>query len=415
MERLLFEDWRFIVAARYTRSGTGDRLTSFTSLISGLGLVLGVAILIIVLSVMNGFERELEKRVLGILPHGVIYLPDASMDPQKTMQHILSHPDVIAVAPIFEETGLLLANGDMAGVAITGIDPEAEKKVSILDQFFVAGSMDRLGVDRFSMVLGRRLATQLSTGVGDTVTFVLPDIRISLVGPLPVTRQFTVSGIFESGTDADKTQVYVAIDDLRRIQKRHGLEGFRLLTSDLFASQDTIRELITTGRHELFGESWRSRHGNLYGAILMQKKTMLLMLMLLVAVAAFNVVSNLLMVVKEKTGDIAILRTVGASSNAVRLIFILHGLLVGAAGIILGLVVGTLMSLVISDIVSSVDDVLGLGLMDEYFIQYLPVDIRLGDMILVASVSFLICLAATVYPAGKAAQAHPVEALQYES
>jgi lipoprotein-releasing system permease protein len=409
----LLDDWRLTVAARYLRAGAGDQLTSFTSIISGMGLVLGVAILLIVLSVMNGFERELRIRVLGVLPHGVIYLPQGDL---ITLQDELArHPGVKATAPLLEGSGLLLANSVMTGISVSGVDPHTEAKASIIDDYFLVGSLQTLSDRKFSMVIGKRLADQLGVSAGDKVTYVSPEVRMSLMGPLTVTRKFTVSGIYAVGADVDKTHAFVAIDDLRRLQRAQSVEGIRLWMDEMFDAPEVISELVTTSSQRVYGSSWMQRHGNLHGAILMQKRTMFLMLMLLIAVAAFNVVSNLIMIVNEKAGDIAIIRTIGASSNAVRLIFVLHGLLVGAAGIILGLLLGSAIALVLGDVVGWFDKVLGLGVMDEYFIQYLPVDIRFTDIALIAGSSFVVCLLATIYPASKAAKANPVEALQYES
>lgn len=415
----MFTDWRLMVAARYTRAGAGDQLTSFTAAISGAGLVLGVAILTIVLSVMNGFEKELRERVLGVMPHGVVYLSDGAdgvNDPEALQQLaglVRSHPEVLAIAPIREGSGLIVAAGELRGVSIVGIDPVQEPAVSILNDFFVSGSFGDLG--QFKVAVGSRIAGDLGLNVGDRVTWVSPEVRMSLAGPLPVTRRLTVAGIFNSGSDADQSQIYVAIEDLRRLQKGRGIEGYRILTQDLFRAPQILQDLVVSSEQRIFGASWLRRHGNLHDAIVMQKRTMFLMLMLLVAVAAFNVVSNLVMVVKEKSGDIAILRTVGASALSIRRIFVLHGLLVGAAGILVGLLVGVLMSLVVGDVVAAADRGLNLGLMDEYFIQYLPIDVRMSDLLLIASVSFAICLVATLYPASKAAASRPVEALQYES
>lgn len=408
----MFDDWRLGVAARYLRAGAGDQLTSLTSMISGMGLVLGVAILVIVLSVMNGFERELRVRVLGILPHGVVYLPQGDLI--ALQEELVLHPGVKATAPLLEGSGLLLANSVMAGVSVSGIDPYAEAKASIIDDFFLAGSLQTLDA-KFSMVIGQRLADQLGVSVGDNVTYVSPEVRMSLIGPLTVSRKFTVTGIYSVGADVDKTHAFVAVDDLRRLQRAQAIDGIRLWMDDMFNAPEIIRELVLTSSQRVYGSSWMQRHGNLHGAILMQKRTMFLMLMLLIAVAAFNLVSNLIMIVNEKAGDIAIIRTIGASSNAVRLIFVIHGLLVGAAGIMFGLLLGCAISFVLGDVVGWFDRVLGLGVMDEYFIQYLPVDIRLNDMALIAGSSFMICLWATIYPASKAAKANPVEALQYES
>jgi lipoprotein-releasing system permease protein len=412
----MFTDWQLMVAARYTRAGAGDQLTSFTSAISGAGLVLGVTILTIVLSVMNGFDRELRERVLGVMPHGVVYLAGGVSDAASLgvlLAHIKSHPEVLAAAPIREGSGLIVAAGQLHGVSIVGIDPDQERGVSILDDFYISGAFEDLG--GFRVAVGSRIAAALGLRVGDRVTWVSPDVRISLAGPLPVTRRLTVSGIFRSGSDADQTQIYVAITDLQKLQKGSGVEGFRILTRDLFQAPQVLQDLVLSSEQRLFGSSWLRRHGNLHDAIAMQKRTMFLMLMLLVAVAAFNVVSNLVMVVKEKAGDIAILRTMGAPAMSIRRIFVLHGLLVGSVGILVGLMVGVLLSLVIGDLVAAVDRSLGLGLMDEYFIQYLPVDIRIGDLLLIGSVSFAICLVATLYPASRAAASHPVEALQYEA
>ena len=409
----MLADWRLNVASRYLRAGAGDKLTSFTSMISGLGLVLAVAILTIVLSVMNGFEKELRERVLGVLPHGIVNLPDGDLATLE--KELLSHEKVIAVAPLLEGSGLLLANGRMAGVLISGIDPERESKVSILDDFFLEGSTYDISSQRFSLVIGKRLAQDLGVSIGDSVNFVSPEVQMTLVGPLPTARRFVVVGIFAAGADVDKTQVYTSVESLSRMQKGRGSVGVRLLTTDLFDAPEIVHQLVMMSSQRIYGSSWTQRYGNLHGAILMQKKTMFLMLMLLVAVAAFNVVSNLMMIVKEKSGDIAIIRTVGASTGAVRIIFIMHGVLVGAVGVVVGVLIGVCMALVIDDLVLTLDGVLKLGLMDEYFIQYLPVDIRIEDILLIAGSSLAICFFATIYPAGKAAKANPVEALQYES
>jgi len=309
----LLDDWRLSVAARYLRAGAGDQLTSLTSMISGVGLVLGVAILVIVLSVMNGFERELRVRVLGVLPHGVVYLPQGDL---IALQEELSlHPGVKATAPLLEGSGLLLANSVMAGVSVSGIDPHAEAKASIIDDFFVAGSLQTLSETKFSMVIGKRLADQLGVSVGDRVTYVSPEVRMSLMGPLTVSRKFSVSGIYSVGADVDKTHAFVAIDDLHRLQRAQAIDGIRLWMDEMFNAPEIIRELVTTSSQRVYGSSWMQRHGNLHSAILMQKRTMFLMLMLLIAVAAFNVVSNLIMIVNEKAGDIAIIRTIGCSAG----------------------------------------------------------------------------------------------------
>ena len=409
----MLEDWRLMIAFRYLVASGGDRLTSHTTIISGLSLVIAVGVLIIVLSVMSGFERELRQRVLGILPHAVIYKSDADLNSLE--QELLLNKDIINVAPLIEGNGLLVANSEMVGVSVAGINPEKEVNVSILDDFFVKGSLKRLSETRFSIVLGKRLADHLNVNIGDIVTFISPEVRMTLVGPLSSTRGFNLVGIFSTGTDIDMNQVYVNLPDLYALQRGQGTVGIRLLTANLFTVTEAVNASMSESEDILYASVWTERHGNLYGAILMQKRIMFLILMLMIAVAAFNVVSTLFMVVDERAGDIAIIRTIRASTNSIRNLFIIYGVVVGSVGIFFGIFFGISFSFVIDDLVKQLDSILGLGLMDEYFIQYLPIDIRLEDICLVALSSISICSLATIYPAWKAARANPVEALQYES
>ena len=411
---MMFKDWRLHVAVRYSVSGTSDHLVSFMSMISISGLVLGVAVLVIVLSVMNGFERELRERVLGVVPHGVIYSRIPGTDWQVLMQRFDEHANIIAVAPLVEGSGLALANGELVGVSFTGIDPALESGVSIVQNYFLKGSLDGLTPGGFNVVLGQPLAARLRIDVGDKITLVLPDLNIGFTGPLPTMKRFTVSGLFKVGSDLDKSQLYMHINDAMKIRRQKEIDGVRVRVEDLFAAPAILQELIlTTGSKELYASSWMRRHGNLYDAIQMQKTTMFLLLLILVAVAAFNVVSNLMMTVQDKYADIAILRTIGASPGSIRAVFIMHGCIVGTVGITIGIALGTLLATWLSDIYGFIDEGFGLGIMDEYFIQYLPTHVLASDIAVIAVVSFAICLAATIYPASRAAAANPVEALKY--
>ena len=402
-----------MIASRYVLARAGEKLTAHTSIVSGLSLIIAVSVLIVVLSVMSGFERELRERVLGILPHAVIFKPDIDLNILE--DELLLSESVISVAPLLEGSGLLVANGKMVGVAVAGINSEKEESVSIIDDLFVKGALSTLSETRFSIVLGKRLAKHLNIDVGDVVTFISPEVHMSLVGPLSTTRGFKLVGIFSAGADVDINQVYVNLSDLSAIQRGQGIAGLRLLTTDLFAVEDTVKALLSDSTDLMYTSTWTERHGNLYAAILMQKRIMFLILMLMIAVAAFNVVSTLIMVVDERAGDIAIIRTIGASANSIRHVFVIYGVVIGFVGIALGIIFGISIAFVIDDLVSLMDSVLGLGLMDEYFIQYLPVDIRLEDICYVAFSSIIICGLATIYPAWKAAKANPVEALKYES
>ncbi len=406
--------WHWSIATRYTRSTAQDRLISFMSLISIMGLVLGVAVLVIVLSVMNGFERELRQRVLGVLPHAVVYQDGGFPDWRTLSQQLIDVPGVEASAPIAEGAGLLVAHGEIAGVQFYGMDPLLERDVSILHQFVQAGSLDALGSGSFAIAIGRRLASSLDVTVGDTVTLVLPDAQLTLAGPLPRTRRLQVMALFEAGADIDLGQVLMHIDDANKLLRRTRVEAIRLRLTDLFAAPEVV--LGITRQHDgLYGSTWMRRFGNLYDAIQLQKTTMFLLLMMLIAVAAFNVVSNLIMTVDEKKSDIAILRTMGASPGAIMLVFVIHGALIGALGIGAGIVLGSVIALRIGDLFPLLERMLGTGLMEEYFIQYLPSQLLLSDVLLVGGISLLICLVATLYPAWRASVAHPVEALQYDA
>ncbi len=428
-----FKDWRLFVASRYSISTTSDDLVSFMSFISISGLVLGVAVLVIVVSVMNGFEQELRQRVLGVVPHGVIYSRSSELAyaDSSTLkgagekatgsgwgllaQRWLAHRDVVGVAPIVEGNGLAVANGNLAGIAFTGIDPQVEPTVSIVQNYFVEGSLESLRSRGYKVVLGERLARKLGLSLGDKLTLVLPDLRFSLAGPVPTMKRLTVSGLFKVGSDLDQSQLYLNIEDAKRIKRQKSIDGLRIKVADLFDAPRVLHELILQESNvDLYAISWMRRHGNLYDAIQMQKTTMFLLLLMLVAVAAFNVVSNLMMTVQDKRSDIAILRTMGASPSSIRRIFILHGIFVGIIGITIGILLGSLVAIWLGDIYLFIDDKLGLGLMDEYFIQYLPTRVLMADLLVIAVVSFLICLVATIYPATRAAKANTIETLHYE-
>ncbi len=412
---MLLHDWRLQIATRYSASSRSDQLLSFVSLVSIAGLVLGVAVLVIVLSVMNGFEKELRTRVLGVVPHGVIYSRSADVDWHSLQEKWEGVPGVLATAPLIEGTGLALANGVLTGVRFTGIDPVLEKEVSIVDEYMLEGSLATLVSGTFNVVIGSGIAGRLQVRTGDRITMILPELSIGLAGPRPVMKRLRVSGIYHVGSDIDKSHLYLHLDDAMKLNRQHSIDGLRVRMKDLFDAPVILQEMIySSGRHDLQGLTWMKRHGNLYDAIQMQKTTMFLLLLILVGVAAFNVVSNLMMVVQDKRADIAILRTIGASPTSVRTIFIVHGCIIGLVGVSTGIVSGVLLSHALGDIYGFLDAVFELGLMDEYFIQYLPVEVRFADMALVAMLSFTICVMATIYPASRAANASPAEALQYD-
>lgn len=407
--------WPLGVAIRYSRAGARDHLVSFMSFISITGLVLGVAVLILVLSVMNGFERELRERVLGVLPHGVIYASRGFQDWEVPADLFERHGQVVGTAPLVEGRGLLVAGGEISGITFNGIVPERETRVSIMEQFFVDGGLSDLEAGSFKVALGKPLAKQLGVSPGDKVTVVLPDVQLTLAGPLPRMKRFEVAGIFHVGSDEDRSMILMNLNDAMKLRQLDSVEGIRIEVKDLFQAPRVLQELdMVMERDDLHAVSWMQHHGNLYDAIQMQKSTMFLLLLLLVAVAAFNVIANLVLTVKDKRSDIAILRTLGASPRSIMAIFVLHGGLVGTTGVFVGLFLGVTSAFYAGDIYQFVESNLGLGLMDEYFIHYLPTRVLAGDVITVGLISLAICLLVTIYPAYKASKELPVEALQYD-
>ncbi|MGI9322322.1 MAG: ABC transporter permease [Pseudomonadales bacterium] len=409
-------DWRTLLAIRLFRAASANQLISFVGSLSVGGLALAVAVLVTVLSVVNGFERELEDRVLAIVPHGILY--DQRYDQQgsggrleQLADELRQQPLVRGLAPMVEGSGILVSKGKLHGVIFKGVDADRERDVSILPDFMTAGSFDAIR-QPFAMLIGAYVAETLGLAVGDRVTLALPEVHFGLAGPALTIRGMRVGGIFETGADLDKSQVLVSLDDAKRLKRQTHIDGLVVSTDDIFAAPNIMLHL---GRdHGLGAQSWNHRHGTLYDAIQTQKATMFMLLMILVCVAAFNVVSNLVMTVDDNRGKVAMLRTLGASPGHIRVIFILHGLLVGVLGVLLGLALGLLLAFGLAEFFGPITQALGVSPMDEYFVRYLPVEVRLADLVQIAGVALAICLLATIYPASRAAAAKPAAALAHE-
>ena len=382
------------------------------------GLTLGVCVLIIVLSVMNGFDRELKQRVLGMVPHATITSAQGGLDGwQDMLKDIPETPGVEAAAPFIDAQGMLTNRGEVRGVMVYGIDPAYEKNVSIINDHMAQGTLDDLRPGEFDIVIGELLAQALGVGIGDKITLVLPEANINLAGVFPRLKRFRVTGIFSVGADLDASLAYVHIKDAARFMRvQEGVSGIRLKMDNLFEAPRLAWDVAMKLPGRYYVQDWTRTHGRLFQAIQMEKTMVGLLLTLIVAVAAFNIVSTLVMVVTDKQGDIAILRTFGASPRTIMGIFMVQGSLIGVIGTLLGVVLGVIAALNVSAIVSWLEGVLGIHFLspDVYFISYLPSQLQWQDVAIISVSGLLMSFLATLYPAWRASRIQPAEALRYE-
>ncbi|WP_090206818.1 lipoprotein-releasing ABC transporter permease subunit [Pseudomonas asplenii] len=416
----MFRPLFVFIGTRYTRAKRRNHFVSFISLTSIIGLALGVVVMIVVLSVMNGFDREMRDRVLGMVPHATIESGEPISDWQALADKVRQNPQVAAVAPFTQMQGLLTNNGQVQKVLLNGIDPEQERKVSIIDRFMQQGQLDALAPGSFGIVIGDKAATKLGVGLGDKLTFVAPEVSVTPAGMFPRMKRFTVVGIFHVGAgELDGYLGLTNIDDLARLHrwKPDQVQGLRLKFDDLFQAPRTAWEIAQQlGDSHYYARDWTRTHGNLYQAIKMEKAMIGLLLLLIVAVAAFNIISTLVMVVNDKKGDIAILRTLGATPGQIMAIFMVQGSVIGVVGTLIGAAVGIFAALNVSAAISALEGLIGHKFLnaDVYFIDYLPSQLMAEDVLMVCGAALVLSFLATLYPAWRAARTQPAEALRYE-
>ncbi|QEL10952.1 lipoprotein-releasing ABC transporter permease subunit [Kushneria phosphatilytica] len=407
----------FLIGLRYTRAKRRNHFISFISLTSMLGLTLGVAVLILVLSVMNGFDHELRSRVLGMVPHSRIEAVDGVKDWHSLADRLKQHPHVVGAAPYIQQQGMFSSGGSTAGAMVEGIDPAAEKRVSIIGNHMTAGHLDSLKPGSWGVVMGDLLARNLGVGVGDKVTLLVPEASVTPGGVFPRLKRFTVTGIFSVGAQVDSNLAYTSLKDMKALARQSGqAQGIRLKFDDLFKAHAITRDIINDLPPGYRGVDWTYTQGNLFQAIQMEKHLIGLLLMVIVAVAAFNIVSTLVMVVTDKHADIAILRTLGATPRTIMGIFIVQGLTIGIIGILLGLGIGVALALSISDIFEWIEAVFNVQFLNPnvYFISYLPSRLQWSDIAVIVGVAFALSFISTLYPAWRAARVQPAEVLRYE-
>ncbi|MEO8670527.1 MAG: lipoprotein-releasing ABC transporter permease subunit [Tahibacter sp.] len=413
----MFRPLEIFIGLRYTRAKRRNHFISFISLVSMAGIALGVMALIVVISVMNGFDNELRTRILGMVSHATIEgVGDSVQDWPSALAKAQQNPHVKGAAPYIEREAMLQGQR-VAGAIVRGVKPEAEPSVSDLDRKMIAGRLDELKPGAFHIVLGKELAYKLGVDVGDSVIVYAPEIRASPVGALPRLRRFSVVGIFEAGMEEyDAGLAVVHLDDAQRLYQMDGPGGIRLKLDDMFQAFDVARNLAQDLGGLYRVRDWMAGHANFFRAIAMEKRVMFMILSLIVAVAAFNLVSTLVMLVTDKQADIAILRTLGASPRSIMGVFMVQGVVVGAIGIAIGVLCGVVLALNLEPLVKWVEHKTGISFLspDVYYISDLPSDLHWNDVGWIALLGFGFCLIATLYPAWRAARTEPAAALRYE-
>jgi len=411
--------YEFLIGLRYTRAKRRNHFISFISLISMAGIALGVAALIVVLSVMNGFQQELRARILGVVSHVQVLGADNRLEHwQQTAAEAARNPHVVAVAPFVSAQGMLTFGQAVRGAVVRGILPRDEERVAQFGAHMRAGSLDALQPGRFGIVLGVDLARALGVLPGDKVALIAPQGLVTPAGVIPRLKQFTVVGIFDIGfVEADAGLALINLQDAQKLyQMGDAVSGVRLRLDDLFAAPEVARELTARLGPDVYASDWTRSHANFFRAVEIEKRVMFIILLLIVAVAAFNVVSALVMLVTDKQADIAILRTLGAAPASVMQIFMVQGAVIGVIGTLVGVAGGVLLALNIPTLVPAIEHAFNVQFLSKsvYLIPELPSDVHLRDVVIIGLVSLVLSFIATLYPSWRASRVNPAEALRYE-
>jgi lipoprotein-releasing system permease protein len=411
-----FEFW---VGSRYVRSRSSNSFVSLISAISMLGIAIAVMVLIVVMSVVNGFERELKDRLLAMTAHASIEGIDGNLSTSAALLELaVADEQVRAAAPYVNGQALLVFEMQLSGAELRGIEPQLEDDVSGIGGIMQEGDIADLTAGGFRIALGVELAAAMQVGIGDKVTVTLAQGMVTPVGVVPRTKRFTVSGIYRVGMyEFDRRLAFININDAQKLfRKRDSVTGVRLAVTDIYAAADIVRRVALQHGDMVLVSDWTRRHVNFFRSIQITKSILFVILLLVIAVAAFNIVSTLVMVVKDKQADIAILRTVGARPSSILKIFITQGSIVGIAGTLVGVGLGILLAQNLESIIGFFEAAFGIKFLaaDVYFISDLPSDLRYGDVVRIAIIALALALVSTLYPAWVAAKTAPAEALRYD-
>lgn len=415
----MYRSLPLFVGLRYTRARRRTRFISFITLISVLSITVGVAALITVLSVMNGFEKEVRERILGMASHAMILGDGGRLkDWREVLPYVQDHPSVVGFAPYVSGEGMLAYGGEVSGTMIRGVLPDWEPQVAEVHQKMEEGELSDLQAGEYNIILGAELAASLGVVRGDKLNLVIPQANVTPAGIMPRMRRFTVSGIFRVGmNEYDSALALIHLQDAARLFRLgDGVTGLRLKVEDMYEAPRVVRELARAMPGPYLVTDWTMQHRNFFRALKIEKRIMFLILSLIVAVASFNIVITIIMVVTDKVTEIAVLRTLGASPGEVMGIFMVQGTVIGVVGTLIGAIGGITLSLNVDVIVPAIEQAFNTQFLpaDVYYISEFPSDMQWSDVIFVTAFSFLVSVLATLYPSWQAARTQPAEALRYD-
>lgn len=415
----MIRPYELFIALRHLRSRNRNRFVSFISLISVIGIALAVAVLIVVLSVMNGFESEVRDRILTVVPHATLTgIDDQLNDWQQVLEQAEEQPLVEAAAPFINAQGMLVGRQGVAGVQLRGVLPEDEAEVSGVASLIDRQTLLKLESRAYRIILGEELARRLGAEVGDRLILMTTKGTMTPAGIMPRMRRFEVAGVFYAGMyEFDRSLAYVHVDDAARLMMMgDAVTGISLSVEEPMFAGEIVRDTARAAGGGFYISDWTREHANFFRSIELTKSIIFVILLLVVAVAAFNIVSTLVMVVREKSSEIAILRSMGVPSSSILFIFVAEGTLIGLAGTAAGLIVGVSLAVNLGSIVSVLETLLGISFVapDVYFISELPSEVQYDDIVRICSVAFLLAVIATIYPALRAASTNPATALRHD-